>query len=346
VTDEQGNAHGVGGARGSRHDYFPFGEEVGGVGGRETDHGYAPGSVRKKFTGYERDGETNLDFAQARYYNGAQGRFISVDPLMASGTAGNPQSWNRYSYTFNNPLNFVDPTGLRNDYYIERDGYIAFIETEDTFDRFYYQESTSWTLVATLEKNSAGLVKFPDSGTGFNRYGMVDAGGTDKDPKTRKVREEVGEGDHYLEPKVAAALFGVCMRLYKEHSITISLGDMSSSNGSDPWQSGQNHHSGHGHQGNRSGMDIDFRYLNGDGVSFQSASATTDSQFSSANNQTVFDTAVKFGFTVNYQGTAGSSPLTGPSRVSGHNDHGHLGFGDGSKVMVADRALARKLRGY
>jgi hypothetical protein len=40
------------------------------------------------------------------------GRFTSPDPLMASGGTGNPQTWNRYTYVGNNPLFWVDPTGL------------------------------------------------------------------------------------------------------------------------------------------------------------------------------------------------------------------------------------------
>ena len=39
------------------------------------------------------------------------GRFTGADPLLASGYQANPQSWNRYAYTFNNPLKFIDPTG-------------------------------------------------------------------------------------------------------------------------------------------------------------------------------------------------------------------------------------------
>lgn len=102
-----------------RHDYLPFGEELTvGMGNgsiRSTTQGYTADCVRQRFTGYERDNETGLDFAQARYYSNVQGRFTSVDPLMASGHAGSPQSWNRYSYTLNRPLSLVDPTGLEDE---------------------------------------------------------------------------------------------------------------------------------------------------------------------------------------------------------------------------------------
>jgi RHS repeat-associated protein len=68
--------------------------------------------IRKKFTGYERDSETGLDYAQARYFSSAQGRFTSPDPLLASAKSIDPQSWNRYSYVGNNPMVFADPSGL------------------------------------------------------------------------------------------------------------------------------------------------------------------------------------------------------------------------------------------
>ena len=118
VVDKTGSLAGV-----SRHDYLPFGEELlAGTGGRATTQGYgAADNVRQKFTKYERDGETGLDYAQARYYASAQGRFSSVDPLLTSGKAEQPQSWNRYSYTINNPLKFVDPSGLIWGYYAGND---------------------------------------------------------------------------------------------------------------------------------------------------------------------------------------------------------------------------------
>jgi RHS repeat-associated protein len=99
-----------------RHDYMPFGEDLGaGTGGRTTGMGFSGGSSdnnRKKFTGYERDTETSLDFAQARYYSNTQGRFTSPDPFAGSATIGNPQTFNRYAYCGNNPVNATDPSGM------------------------------------------------------------------------------------------------------------------------------------------------------------------------------------------------------------------------------------------
>lgn len=100
-----------------RHDYLPFGEEIGGpqvglIGGRSSASGYVADNVRQKFTGYEFDAETGLNYAHARYQSSVQGRFTSVDPLGASADIGDPQSFNRYSYVQNTPLTAVDPSGM------------------------------------------------------------------------------------------------------------------------------------------------------------------------------------------------------------------------------------------
>lgn len=104
-----------GGAVISRHDYRAFGDEVVvGTAARTTEQGYSKtDDIRKQYTGYERDVESGLDFAQARYYNSMHGRFTSVDPLTASATIRNPQTFNRYSYVINSPYKFVDPLGLQ-----------------------------------------------------------------------------------------------------------------------------------------------------------------------------------------------------------------------------------------
>ncbi|MCI0563135.1 MAG: RHS repeat-associated core domain-containing protein, partial [Nitrososphaera sp.] len=93
-----------------RHDYLPFGEEIGaGVGIRSASYGYGTDTVRQKYTGHERDGETGLDFAQARYYANNQGRFTGADSF--AGSALDPQSLNLYAYSLNNPIKYSDPSG-------------------------------------------------------------------------------------------------------------------------------------------------------------------------------------------------------------------------------------------
>jgi RHS repeat-associated protein len=113
-----------------RHDNLPFGEPLGnGVGIRSVSIGYSDDSVRQKFTGKERDNETGLDFFEARYFSSTQGRFTSPDEFAGGpvelfyfatdasvnptfyADLTNPQSLNKYQYTYNNPLRYTDPTG-------------------------------------------------------------------------------------------------------------------------------------------------------------------------------------------------------------------------------------------
>jgi RHS repeat-associated protein len=68
---------------------------------------------RSRFTGKERDAESGLDYFGARYYASSMGRFMSPDPSgLAYANPMNPQSFNFYTYALNNPLRFVDPSGL------------------------------------------------------------------------------------------------------------------------------------------------------------------------------------------------------------------------------------------
>lgn len=105
------------------YDYLPFGELIPtGTDGRSGGcYGSTATPLTQKFTGMERDQETNNDFFQARYMSAPQMRFTSPDPLgNFVANAADPQSWNMYAYARNNPLAFVDPTGL--DYCQTSDG--------------------------------------------------------------------------------------------------------------------------------------------------------------------------------------------------------------------------------
>ncbi len=82
--------------------YAPYGES------------YDPASTNDlDFTGQFQDTLTGLYDFQYREYNPVQGRWISPDPSgLAAVDPSNPQSWNRYAYALNNPLSYIDPTGL------------------------------------------------------------------------------------------------------------------------------------------------------------------------------------------------------------------------------------------
>jgi RHS repeat-associated protein len=64
-----------------------------------------------KYTTYERDGNGS-DEAMFRRYNRWHSRFDQPDPYDGSYELGDPQSFNRYAYVNNDPVNFTDPTGL------------------------------------------------------------------------------------------------------------------------------------------------------------------------------------------------------------------------------------------
>ena len=107
IFDSTGSLSGM-----SRHDYLAFGEELyAGIGRRTPEFGYTGDRTRQKFTQKERDNETGLDLLLARYYSSTQGRSTSPDEPFADQFPQNPQSWNLYSYTRNNPVRVADKDG-------------------------------------------------------------------------------------------------------------------------------------------------------------------------------------------------------------------------------------------
>ena len=146
VTDSDGNVK-------ARHDYLPFGEEIGpSISGRTTTMMYgATDSTKQRFTGHERDTESGLDFMQARYCSTSLGRFTSPDPTMASVKSDNPQSWNRYVYVLNNPLAYIDPLGLW-DVFIE-----AVYEEKD--GKKVLKEIRIWFIRSKKDDNAQTLIK-------------------------------------------------------------------------------------------------------------------------------------------------------------------------------------------
>ena len=252
VTDQNGNY--VSGM--TRHDYLPFGEELlANTGGRTTTQGYtAPGyntldGARQKFTSYERDNETGLDYAHARYYANIQGRFSGVDPV--GGKVGNPQSLNRYSYVGNNPLAFSDPSGMNYFYgtgandgdptYEDRtreheteSALAAYNEqVKDTPDDFAAARSQpDKNVESALQKSDIGEIHAGDATwviiwTGTSswnpifKFGHISyiIGGQSyswehyTDPKTGKEQWRIDRADDYIKEKEAAGAIGVAYLL-------------------------------------------------------------------------------------------------------------------------------------
>ncbi len=79
--------------------------------GGETNRSSSEAFQPRKFTTYERD-SIGSDEAMHRRYNRWWARFEQPDPYEGSYNLTDPQSFNRYAYVRNDPVNFVDPTGL------------------------------------------------------------------------------------------------------------------------------------------------------------------------------------------------------------------------------------------
>lgn len=85
--------------------YLPYGAPL---------HEPMVGDQELQFTGHERDAHGNdfaqdLDYMHARSFTPHWGRFLSVDAVL--GSVESSQSWNRFAYVGNSPVNFVDPDG-------------------------------------------------------------------------------------------------------------------------------------------------------------------------------------------------------------------------------------------
>jgi RHS repeat-associated protein len=92
--------------------YAPFGESYAAT-GSNVDVGFTQGTT-DSLGQLSASGIYDFDF---RKLHRVQGRWLSPDPAgMAAADSANPQSWNRYAYVMNSPLNYVDPRGMNEEY--------------------------------------------------------------------------------------------------------------------------------------------------------------------------------------------------------------------------------------
>ncbi len=94
MVDASGNVQ-------SYNDYYPYGMTMPGRSGTMG------ADTRFRFTGKERDVESGFDYFGARYYDSRIGRFLTNDPH-----ASHYSNLNPYHYCGNNPIAYIDPTGM------------------------------------------------------------------------------------------------------------------------------------------------------------------------------------------------------------------------------------------
>ena len=109
IADDNGNLV-------QRLAYDAFGKRREGLSWNPVQILYANPSIKsalditqKGFTDHEHVDHADIIHMGGRIYDPTLGRFIQADPIVQAPENG--QSLNRYSYVFNNPLSYTDPTG-------------------------------------------------------------------------------------------------------------------------------------------------------------------------------------------------------------------------------------------
>jgi RHS repeat-associated protein len=155
-----------------------------------------PSANKVNYTGYRKDEETGLDYAQARYYDSSNGRFTSFDPITENSERMNQtQGMNFYGYVMGNPLKYVDPKGT--DWWYSGD-------PNNNYKLFWYPQGEKPAPMLELTKVASHQTFGPVTKEGGIAQGYLGYGIQAKDPTNPKFDQAF---DKVIEaPEIRASL--------------------------------------------------------------------------------------------------------------------------------------------
>lgn len=135
-----------------------------------------------RYKGYQYDDETKLYYLIARYYQPAEGVFLSVDP--EGGDTDDPKTQNGYAYASSNPVMYTDPDG--NYFWLAVNAGFAAYDGYKAYKAGRAKGKRGWAL--------AGSVAWA-SGSSFAKVGHIKKAG-----KILKVASNGGRAANKLKP--------------------------------------------------------------------------------------------------------------------------------------------------
>ncbi len=237
---------------------------------------------------------------------------MSPDPSMDSVALRNPQTWNRYSYTLNNPLKYIYPTGIC---------WVAAPSGVGTYDWMNSPNPGQTCLNAVATSNGNTLTMYGSSNaqditklTG-NDHGMIDL----QDMSAQHdAGIDVKQGNYtYVNVQTGADFFNFLQDYQSNYpnAPNLVVTEAGSSDGSlVP-----------GHLSHRDGKQIDLRYVDANGNPIQGAKASDSAD--SDRMWDIFRGAHASGLTQIYLGDEtkwGDFGHTPAAPADPHSSHFHL----------------------
>ena len=167
--------------------YKPYGEA------RDTGSSL---NTDRKFTGQTEDEAAGLYWYASRAYDPVIGRFVSPDTAVPD--PSNPQSLNRYSYVYNNPLKYNDPSGNSPEWFNEAwENEFRMVHNKDPEDGDYiYRFVTMAAATGLMQQTLGDFMNDVDHGE-WPRSNLPDKSQFDLGANIRRAAE-LGEGRSIL----------------------------------------------------------------------------------------------------------------------------------------------------